>query len=478
MAERNAPRLALRRERDPDEVVLHRLPPRAVRLDRERLRRAQALRHRLKRGERVHDDHARGARRRGRRASVRVPGCADGFSRRRRNTRDEAAELQFAEYLQNVVAGELPESRLVQVERGGRVGRDRHEPLARRNLSGMLPNQVLDSRRRNLVHAPDQLLDAPELSDEFHRRLQANARNAGDIVGRVPGERLHVALLPGLEAAVPLPDGLLVVDLRLAEARREQHPDARGDELQRVRVPRRDQRVHAALRRPRRDCSENVVRFVARRLNDGRAERPHHLLDALHVADEVGRRRRARRLVVGELLMPERRARRIERDRDMRWVVVGERLKERRRKGVHAPDVLARRADGERARLLQSEPRAVDHRVAVHQQQQRSATLAFPFAVRLSGLGGSRRLRARGVRLPAAGRGVRGGSGLPAAGRGAVGQNGERRGLGRGLARHRYPLLSGLKKLCRKFRWCAQRCVRRTASSERTPSAVVTLIAL
>ena len=378
MPQRNIPGLArLRCEREPDEIVLHRPPPRAMRLDDDRLRRPQALSERVQRAGRVHDlDADRGACG-GRRLREAGP-CGVRLPRRRRNARHQTAELQLAEDLQRLVAGEPAEPRRLQVPLDGRVRRDRHQSLAHNNLIRMLPNQGLDARGLHIVRPANQLLDAPELADQFHRRLLPNPRHARHIVRRVAGQRLDVALPDGLEAAVPLAHRLLVVDLRLAEARRQQNAHARRDELQRVRVPGCDQRVRALLRRPRRNRPQRVVRLVARRLDDGDAERPHHLLDALDVANQFRRHRRARRLVLLELLVPERRPRRIERDGGVRRVVVGERLEKRRREGVDAANILPGGADGQRARLLQREPSAVHHRVPVHQQQQRRFA---PFAV-------------------------------------------------------------------------------------------------
>ena len=293
--------------------------------------------------------------------------------------------------------------------------------------------------RRHLVHALDERLGTAEFADELHRRLLADAGNAGDVVGRIAGERLHVALLGWFEPAVALAYGILVVDARIAESGGEQDPDVRRDELQCVGVAGGDERVHAVLGAPGRDRAEHVVGLVAGRFEDGDAKGVHHLLHALDVLREFGWDGRTGRLVVRVQLIAESALRRIERDGDVRGLVVGKGLEECGGEGVDAPHVLAGRADGQRLRLPEREPRAKDHRVAVHEQQQ-----------------GCLPLRGGGLRLTEQGRSA----------------------FRRRSARHAHTPRRGLKKLCRKLRWCAQRCARRTASSESTPVAVVTFIAL
>ena len=414
VAYRNVEPLALvNGERQPGEFRLHRAGARGVRLYHECGCGAQACNQRFERGRSVHGCHP----------NVRLEHRLrfDGGSvslwlllvRLRRDARDEAAELQLAEHVQHVVPGEPTERRLVEIETRGRGGRNRHKELALEQLLGVLPHEALDPGRRHLVHALDERLRAAELVDELHRCLLADAGNAGDVVGRIAGERLHVALLRGFEPAVALAYGVLVVDACIAEPGGEQHPDVRRDELQRVRVAGGDERVHAVLRAPCRDRAQHVVGLVAGRFEDGNAKGVHHLLHALHVAGQFWRDGGTVGLVLRVQLIAESALRRIERDGGVRGPVVGKGLEECGGEGVDAPYVLAGRADGERLRLPEREPRAEDHRVPVHEQQQ-----------------GCLPLRGGGLRLTEQGRDA----------------------FRRRSACHVHTPRRGLKKLCRKLR--------------------------
>ena len=187
----------------------------------------------------------------------------------------------------------------------------------------------------------------------------------------------------------------------------------RRDELQRVGVAGGDERIDAVLGTPGRDRAEHVVGLVTGRFEDGDAKGVHHLLHALDVLREFGWDGGTGRLVLRVQIIAESAFRRIERDGDVRGPVVGKGLEECGGEGVDAPYVLAGRADGERLRLPECEPRAEDHRVAVHEQQQ-----------------GCLPLRSGGLRLTEQGRGA----------------------FRRSSARHAHTPRRGLKKLCRKLR--------------------------
>jgi hypothetical protein len=109
--------------------------------------------------------------------------------------------------------------------------------------------------------------------------------------------------------------------------------------------------------------------------NVGDAERLDYLADPRDLAAQLVRHRRARRLVRLGLLVPERPARRVQRDRQVRGLQLVEDGEQRAREAVDARHYLAGAADGELDRLaglapLEHQERAVDQAVAVDQYER------------------------------------------------------------------------------------------------------------
>ena len=89
---------------------------------------------------------------------------------------DEAAELQLAKDVEYVVAGELAETRLIEIETRGRGGVDGDERLALLELFRVVADEALNARRLDLVDAPDEGLDAAEILNELYRGLRFRCR--------------------------------------------------------------------------------------------------------------------------------------------------------------------------------------------------------------------------------------------------------------------------------------------------------------
>jgi len=295
-------------------------------------------------------------------------GLASG---RLRDARHEARKFQLLEDAQHVLALEAAERRGFHGELGRRVRDDGHKVLALDQHLAVLGYQPLDARRRDLIAALEKLFDGVELEDQLHRGLQADAGHTGHVVRRVAGECLDVPPLNRLEPAVALAHRVLVVQLGVAEAGREQHARVGRDELKRVGVAGHDDGIDACVGVLLGDSAEDVVGLVAGQLVDGHIERLHHLLHPAQVLDQLPWRGRAVGLVLRVLLVTERRAWRVEDDGDVGRLAVHKGLKERSGEGVDTAHVLACLPHRHGSRLLQSEPGAVYHRVAVHDQQQR-----------------------------------------------------------------------------------------------------------
>ena len=87
-------------------------------------------------------------------------------------------------------------------------------------------------------------LDGIVLEQQLDGRLGPNARDAGDVVGRVSAERLQVDDLVGRKAAVTLTDLGHAVEGLLLRRVLQQYADTWPNKLQRVGVAGDDDRVY------------------------------------------------------------------------------------------------------------------------------------------------------------------------------------------------------------------------------------------
>ena len=168
--------------------------------------------------------------------------------------------------------------------------------------------------------------------DQLARALLADARHALDVVDAVAHERQHVDDLIGphaelLDDAGRVEPGALVA--RVVDA------DAVADELEEVLVAGDDRDVEA-LRARACVASVPITSSASKPLErqDGHAERLAGFAHERHLLGEVGRHRRAVRLVVGGELVAERRAGQIERRGDVLRLMIGDELAQHRREAV------------------------------------------------------------------------------------------------------------------------------------------------
>ena len=192
--------------------------------------------------------------------------------------------------------------------------------------------QLAADEREVLVH----LLDAAELSDELDGGLLADALHAGDVVDAVAHQREHVGDLRGLDTPTLADLRLVVDDLLAGAAEHRQHPDTRADKLQQILVAGDDDDLQIGkLERLLHDRGEHVVRLVAPHFEHGRAERVEQAAHVRELAHEVVRHRGARRLVLREQRVAERRARRIERDAEVVGLLFADQLPQHRAEDEH-----------------------------------------------------------------------------------------------------------------------------------------------
>ena len=94
-------------------------------------------------------------------------------------------------------------------------------------------------------HSVEDILERPVLLHQRHRRLLADARDAGDVVARIPLQRLEIDDQRRLEP-VAFADLVDVVDDRVAEAATaRENADVLGDELEHVEVAGDDDHVES-----------------------------------------------------------------------------------------------------------------------------------------------------------------------------------------------------------------------------------------
>ena len=149
-----------------------------------------------------------------------------------------------------------------------------------------------------------------------------------------------------------------------------EHLDVRvGDELERITVAGDDHDVDAVGRGARRERGDHVVGLDARDLQLADLERFEHLVDERELGREEVGGLLAAGLVVGvELVAVRAPAGRVERDREVVGLLVGDHLGEHRREAVD------RVGDGPRLGRevgREREERPVRQRMAVEQQQLR-----------------------------------------------------------------------------------------------------------
>ncbi|MGX1370781.1 hypothetical protein RKD19_006140 [Streptomyces canus] len=256
--------------------------------------------------------------------------------------------------------------RLRQLHRAHHLGEAAVELDGLQVVAEVLPGLALD-----LLDALDQLRERTELVDPLRGGLLADARDAGEVVGRVAAQGREVGVLGGREAVL-LEDLLRGEPGQLRDAlRRVQHGGVLGDQLEGVAVPGDDQHVEALGLGLGGERGDDVVGLEA---VDGEARDVHRveeLADQLDLALELVRGLGTVGLVLRELLGAPGLAGHVEGHREVGGGLVAQGVGQHRREAVDRVRRLARRG-GEVLRG-QREERAIGQRVPVHEHQTRAA---------------------------------------------------------------------------------------------------------
>ena len=196
---------------------------------------------------------------------------------------------------------------------------EQHELPRDSRLFGIFDQRLTSLRLLDLAGAQQQRLQVAVFDDQLRRGLDADAGHARHIVGGIAGQRLHLDHL--CRRYAELFDHLGNADAAVLHG--VVHGDAVGDELHQVLVRRHDGRRCAALAGNPRIGRDQVVGLKTALLQAGQVERANGLADQRELRDQIVRRRRPVRLVIGIELVAEGDLGFVEYDRQMRRPVVG-----------------------------------------------------------------------------------------------------------------------------------------------------------
>ena len=232
----------------------------------------------------------------------------------------------------------------------------------------MLSQLLAELLGRHLVDSLVEGIDVPELGDELGRGLLADPGHPGNVVGRIALERLEIDHLAGHEA-IPIGNLRGVVDDRVLDPRSRRHETGLvRDELEHVEIDGDDGRLETLLLGLQGQRADDVVRLVALELIARNAERLDDLADLGKLVGKVVGHLCPGGLVVGVLLVAERRAGEVERHRDIVRLQVRKAAQDDAAEPEYAVDELAsrRRQRGEREVSAIHEPEAVEQHQAFH----------------------------------------------------------------------------------------------------------------
>ena len=145
---------------------------------------------------RILDDPEAGRLRRGLEGEARL----DGYLVRRRETAQELAKLEPVEHPPRTLVVVARPARTLELQLDGHVANDRHHPLAEPYFVGVGLERGLQPAFGKLVHPLQEGFDGDEVLNQLGRRLVADARDPGNVVGCVAAQRFEVDQLRGLEA--------------------------------------------------------------------------------------------------------------------------------------------------------------------------------------------------------------------------------------------------------------------------------------
>ena len=195
---------------------------------------------------------------------------------------------------------------------------EQHQPTRDPRLLGVLDQSFTPLRLLDLAGALEQGFEIAIFDDQLGRGLDADARHARHVVGGITRQRLNLDHL--LWRHAEFLDHLGHADAAVLHG--VEHRHLVGDELHQILVRGHDGRGGAALAGLSRVGGDQVVGFKAGLFEAGQVECANRLADQRELRNQIVRRRRPVRLVVGIELVAERDFGFIEDDREMGRPVV------------------------------------------------------------------------------------------------------------------------------------------------------------
>ncbi len=252
-----------------------------------------------------------------------------GDSSRRGELGNERAELQLLINLAQRAVVRLAAAQVIGIDVEAEVGADCGKIFRQDYLLAV----VLDlgaQRALDFGCALKHILDGAELADELHGGFLADARTAGNVVGRVAFERQQIHDLTGTVNAVTLAYLPRPAHLEaLAFQRGAIHEYGVGHELAIVLVGRHHIRDEAAVGGAVSQRADDVVGLISGQLHDGNAHRLQHPLDIRNRQGYVLGLLVAPGLIVGKHIVAERMAADgVEADGQMRRILLAHQVVE------------------------------------------------------------------------------------------------------------------------------------------------------
>ena len=222
-------------------------------------------------------------------------------------------EALFLEERQQRVPLRLPDGEGTQFLGHRHVIAKGHQPAGNPRQVGLVDEVFAAFRLFDFPGPFEERLQIAVFVDQLRRRLDADAGNAGNVVGRIAGQGLHLDHLFGPDAEFF--HHLVGADDLVLHGVHHDHPGA--DQLHHVLVARHDGDVGAGLDGQPGIGGDQVVGLEAVHVDTGDVQGPGGVTHQLELRDQVFRRRRTVGLVVGVDIVAEGLARTIEDDGDM-----------------------------------------------------------------------------------------------------------------------------------------------------------------